>query len=147
MLDDAQNLPTIDFRMVTSRLLVELCEFKNAVKVLDTIIQENDENPEAWYLLSFSYFNLKKYLNANECCKNVLIMIKKLKMTAEEELQAGYDELSKAIAKALGKKSVEEAQASDDEAMEEGEADDGFETLSEEDISGDEENGDAKMKD
>jgi predicted Zn-dependent protease len=57
--------------MVTCRLLVELTQFKDAVKVLDTVVEENDEMPEAWYLLAFAYFNLKKYLNAKECCRNV----------------------------------------------------------------------------
>ena len=59
--EDQPSLPSIEFRMVTSRLLVELQQFKDAVKVLDTIVSENDEMPEAWYLLAFSYFNLKKY--------------------------------------------------------------------------------------
>jgi len=35
-------MPSIDFRMQTSRLLVELKEFKKAIKVLDSIIQEDD---------------------------------------------------------------------------------------------------------
>ena len=78
-----QNLPTIEFRMVTCRLLVELLQFKDAIKVLDTVVSENDEMPEAWYLLAFSYFNLKKYQNAHECCKNVKTMMIKLKMTAD----------------------------------------------------------------
>jgi predicted Zn-dependent protease len=59
-----EELPTIEFRMVSCRLLVELQEFKDAVRVLDTVVQENDEMPEAWYLLAFAYFNLKKYQNA-----------------------------------------------------------------------------------
>lgn len=59
--EDQPSLPSIEFRMVTCRLLVELQQFKDAVKILDTIVSENDEMPEAWYLLAFSYFNLKKY--------------------------------------------------------------------------------------
>jgi hypothetical protein len=39
--------------------------------VLDTIIQENDEEVEAWYLLAFCHLTLKKFKNAKECCKNV----------------------------------------------------------------------------
>lgn len=134
--------------MVTCRLLVELEGFKDAVKVLDTVVQENDEMPEAWYLLAFSYFNLKKYLNANECCKNVKTQMIKLKMDKDTtdpstlELKAGYEELSKAIAKAQGKKTID---SDDDHAMKDGDDDDGFETLSEEDISGDED--DQQMKD
>lgn len=81
MLNEEQpQLPTIEFRMVTCRLLVELQQFKDAVKVLDTIVSENDEMPEAWYLLAFAYFNLKKYQNAMECSKNVRTMLVKLKI-------------------------------------------------------------------
>lgn len=38
MLQDPTNLPSIEFRMVTSRLMVELQEWKDAIKVLDTVI-------------------------------------------------------------------------------------------------------------
>ena len=137
--------------MVTTRLLVELQSFKDAIKVLDTVVQENDELPEAWYNLAFCYFNLKKYLNASECCKNVKTQVIKLKLDMETtdpqilELRAGYEELSKAIAKALGKKTIDESDE-EDRQMKDGEEDEeGYETLSEEDISGDEE--DAQMKD
>lgn len=131
--------------MVTCRLLVELECFKDAIKILDTIVLDNDEMPEAWYLLAFSYFNLKKYLNAKECCKNVRTQMIKLKMDKDTdpsilELKAGWEEVSKAIAKALGRKDLD----SEDEQMKGGAGaddeaeDDGFETMSEEDISDDE---------
>lgn len=134
-------MPPIDFRMTTCRLLVELQVFKDAVKILDTIVSENDENPEAWYLLAFSYFNLKKYQNAKECCKNVKTMVIKLKMAHDDELKAGYDELWTGILKALGQTP---AQAEEDEQMQDGGADedDEYATVSEEDISDD----DAEMK-
>ena len=38
-----QQMPSIDFRMHTSRLLLELQEYKKTVKILDGIIQEEDE--------------------------------------------------------------------------------------------------------
>lgn len=125
--------------MTICRILVNpLEQFKDAIKILDTIVSENDEIPEAWYLLAFSYFNLKKYLNANECCKNVKTIMAKLKMNEESELKEGQEELWKAIQKALGK---QPGNNSDDEmkgAAGAEEEDDGFETMSEEDISGDE---------
>jgi hypothetical protein len=37
-MDQTQPMPSLDFRMHTSRLLIELEEFKKAVKVLDSII-------------------------------------------------------------------------------------------------------------
>ena len=140
MLENKENLPSIDFRMVTCRLLVELQQFKDAVRVLDTVVQDNDENPEAWYNLAFAYFNLKKYQNAEECCKNVRTMALKLKLQ-DVELQAGTEELWGAIRKALGKNP--QRHESDDENMGEGNEDDEYATVSEEDISDD----DAQMKD
>ncbi len=77
---DSNEMPSVEFRMTSSRLLVELQMFKQAVKVLDSVIQENDENAEAWYLLAFSHFNLKKYKNAKECLKNVKTTMVKLKI-------------------------------------------------------------------
>lgn len=137
MLDNKENLPQIDFRMVTCRLLVELQQFKDAVKVLDTVVQDNDENPEAWYNLAFCYFNLKKYQNAQECCKNVRTMCVKLKLQ-DGELQSGTEELWGAIRKALGKNpQKQEASDNEDENMGDGD-DDEYATVSEEDISDDE---------
>jgi hypothetical protein len=52
------HLPSIDFRMQTVRFLVELEEFKKGVKILDTIITEEDEIVETWYLLGFCFFKL-----------------------------------------------------------------------------------------
>lgn len=72
------------------------------MRVLDTVVQDNDENPEAWYNLAFAYFNLKKYSNAEECCKNVRTMALKLKLD-DPELKTGTEELWTAIRKALGK--------------------------------------------
>jgi hypothetical protein len=104
-------------------------------------VQENDETPEAWYLLAFSYFNLKKYQNAHECCKNVKTMMLKLK-TKDAELKAGQEELWTAILKAMGKDCPSSIKEEDDQMKDE-EDDEGYETVSEEDISGDE---DEQMK-
>jgi hypothetical protein len=34
-----------------------LSKYKPAVKILETIVAEDDEQIEAWYLLAFSFFN------------------------------------------------------------------------------------------
>ena len=70
--------------------------------------------------------------------------MKKLKVD-DKELEAGQDELWKAIRKALGKtitNMMAKKEESEDEHM--GEDDEGYETVSQEDISGDEE--DAQMQ-
>jgi predicted Zn-dependent protease len=58
------TLPSIEFRMQTARLLVELKEFKKCVKILDMIIKEEDERVETWYLLGLSLYNLNLFKNA-----------------------------------------------------------------------------------
>ena len=42
-----------------------------SIKVLDTIVKEDDEIVEAWYLLAFAFFKLKKWANALDCCKTI----------------------------------------------------------------------------
>lgn len=69
--------------------------------MLDAVIQENDENAEAWYLLAFCHFNLKKYKNSKECLKNVKTTMLKLKIT-DQELKEGAEELYTSVLKALG---------------------------------------------
>jgi len=115
-------------------LLLELEEFKKTVKVLDGIIQEEDESAEAWYLLAFSLVKLNKMKNASECIKNVEMLMEKQKIT-EKELVDGTNELKQTIAKGL-----RSAQKQDDEDMGDGgEEEEGYETYSEEDVSDDEE--------
>jgi len=127
---DQAEMPSVEFRMVTSRLLVELHQFKNGVRVLDTVIQENDENPEAWYLLAFCHFHLKKHKNAKECLKNVKTTMVKLKLV-DQELKTGAEELYKSVLHALGEDSGDDQMGKEE--------DDDYETVSEEDISDDEE--------
>ena len=70
--NDYNTMPPYEFRMQTARLLIELQNYKKAIKPLDTWIKEDDSNGEAWYLLGFWQFNLKKYQNALECTSNAL---------------------------------------------------------------------------
>jgi len=61
--DETVVLPSVEFRLQTSRFLVELEEFKKVIKILDTVIQEDDTIVECWYLLCFSFVKLKKFQN------------------------------------------------------------------------------------
>lgn len=121
-------MPSIDFRMHTCRLLIELEEFKKAVKMLDTIIQEEDEAADSWYLLAFSLVKLKKFKNANECIKNVELLIESQKIQDPELLQ-GTKELRTTIKEGLGKQDEDEMKDEEE----------GYETYSEEDVSDDDE--------
>jgi len=78
--------------MQTSRLMVELGEYKKSVKILDTVIQEEDDQVESWYLLGFCLCKVEKFQNARECVDNVRKLIQKQKITNEEFIVA-TDEL------------------------------------------------------
>ncbi len=88
--------------MQTSRFLTELQMSQESVKVLETVVGDDDERVEAWYLLAFGLFRLKKYATAEECCQNVKNLIIKFKIV-DPDLEAGtkeiYDEICKWKAK------------------------------------------------
>ena len=94
--------PTIEFRMQTCRFLTELAMWKESVQIAESVIGDDDENVEAWYLLAFALFRLKKYATAEECCTNVKNLIIKLKIV-DSELEAGTMEIYQEILKQKGK--------------------------------------------
>ena len=76
--------------------MIELQLFKKAVKILETIVGENDEIIESWYLLAFALVKLKKYSTAEECCKNVRDLAEKNKVV-NPELEAATLEIYQEI--------------------------------------------------
>ena len=62
------------------------------MKILETIVSENDEIIESWYLLAFALVKLKKYSTAEECCKNVRDLAHKSKII-NPELEAATLEI------------------------------------------------------
>lgn len=111
--------------MQTARLLVEIMQWKLAIKVLEAIVQEDDELIEGWYLLAFSLTKLKKYLNAEECCKNIKTLIEKFKVI-DPEMEAATIEIYEQIKPHLKDRAKEKVE------------DDGFETVSEDENSDEE---------
>ena len=77
--------------------------WKESVQIAESVIGDDDENVEAWYLLAFALFRLKKYATAEECCTNVKNLIIKLKIV-DSELEAGTMEIYQEIIKQKGKK-------------------------------------------
>ena len=66
--------------------------WRPSVQLLEGIVAEDDENVEAWYLLAFSLFRLKKYATAEECCSNVRNLILKFKIV-DPDLESGTLEI------------------------------------------------------
>ena len=114
--------------------------FKMSARVLETVIGEDDENVEAWYLLAFATCKLKKFTSAEECCKSVRDLMLKLKIADPELEQATmeiYDEVLKQKESAE-KDGFEVVKGADGE-------DEDFETCSEESLS-DDDGDDEEMK-
>ena len=94
--------PSIEFRMQTARFLTELQMWRDSIKILETVVGDDDENVEAWYLLAFALFRIKKYATAEECCLNVRNLIIKLKIV-DPDLEAGTREIYEEVTKRKGK--------------------------------------------
>lgn len=136
-IEDCEISP--QFMTQTSRLLIELQLFEEAIKVLNIIIKEKDEDvsavsisnlqPEVWYLLAFSNFNLKKYNSAKQCAQNAMEILSKPQFF-DEEIKEATQELMAKIPKDLD------------------EDDDEYETVSDDSMEAEEEEeeGDAEMK-
>ena len=122
--------------MQTSRFLTELQCWKPSVQVLESVIADDDERVEAWYLLAFALFRLKKYATAEECCISVRNLMLKFKI-ADPELEGGTREIYEEIQK-------HKAKTDNAAAAEDGNNDDEWATDSEEDVDADDQ--DEEMK-
>lgn len=151
-------MPSVDFRLHTANLLVKIEEYKKSVKILDSIIQEEDEHIEAWFLLANNLCHLKKYDSSLECLKNIDLLMSKHKVTDPDLVKAVEDirrrvNIGQGKNAASGKANASPAESSDqimDKQMNDGNSDDdgeeGYETYSEEDVSDDEDEYDGKKE-
>ena len=54
----SSSWPSFDARMVISKLLIEMEEYKKATGVIETLFAENDECWEVWYLFGICYMRM-----------------------------------------------------------------------------------------
>lgn len=77
---DENELPTLEFRIFSGKLLIEVGEFESAADVLEGVMLEDDENAELWFLVGQCYLELKDESTALEYfekCKEMLLQLKK----------------------------------------------------------------------
>lgn len=92
--------------------MIELQQWKPAIRVLDTVVKEDTENGETWYLLAFSHYSINKFSNANECLKNAL---ESWLAKSDPSFKQVFIELSAKIAENHGEP---ESTGDEDQAME-----------------------------
>lgn len=56
--DIEKHWPIYQSRLKISQMLIELQDFHNALKVLDTLIMENDDDYETYYLSGYCFWKL-----------------------------------------------------------------------------------------
>lgn len=49
--------PSYDHRLAAAKMFVELEAYELGSEVLETLLEDNDEDPEIWYLTAFCYFH------------------------------------------------------------------------------------------
>ena len=73
-------VPSMEFRIVTGKLLMETNQFNAAAEVLEGVMAEDDENAELWYLVGKCYLALEDSLLARDFltkCSEMLLKLKK----------------------------------------------------------------------
>jgi len=58
-ISDPTELPEFEFRVQTAKLFMELDNFRTAADILESLLNEDDEISELWYLLGFSLATLE----------------------------------------------------------------------------------------
>lgn len=94
----ADGLPGFEFRCQTAKLLLECGATGNsecvpaAIQVLGSLLAENDEVVEIWYLLGCAYMELKETELASQYWARALEMLKSVQASLELEQDGSEDD-------------------------------------------------------
>ncbi|XP_076075406.1 uncharacterized protein LOC143046239 [Mytilus galloprovincialis] len=83
-----------DTRISTTKILIEVDEYETAIDVAESLLDENDEVPQVWYLIGWANFSMGEDYKSNaryylEKCKKLCAKLK----YEDEELLKHVDEL------------------------------------------------------
>lgn len=67
LLMDGVNMPAYPQRVSIAKLCIELALYQEALDVLQTLLAENDEDMENWYLFGWTYYLMQDMSAAKEC--------------------------------------------------------------------------------
>lgn len=67
---DHPDYPSYEFRLTAARLLVEMRSLDVAQCILESLVVEDDEILEVWYLLALALYSMEKKSAANEALLN-----------------------------------------------------------------------------
>lgn len=98
---DENNMPSMEFRIVTGKLLMAIQKNEEAIDVLEGVLQEDDENAEMFYLVGKAYAQLEEpdistALEFLHKCQEMLELLKK-KHSASFQLEEQLNEVNQFI--------------------------------------------------
>lgn len=121
------SMPTLEFRIFTGKLLIEVEKYEEASDVLEGVMQEDDENAELWFLVGTCYRAMDDVNNALEFFEKCGEMLKKLKKQLRgefyldeqlESVEEAIVALKENIATRPAEEDDEDEDASDEEELE-----------------------------
>lgn len=89
---DENDRPSLDFRIFSGKLLIEVQLFEAAADVLEGVMLEDDENAELWFLVGQCYMAEQDYASAVDFFQKCHEMLTQLK-TDDPEAFALQDQL------------------------------------------------------
>eukprot|EP01126_Amoeba_proteus_P050030 TRINITY_DN5877_c0_g1_i3.p1 TRINITY_DN5877_c0_g1~~TRINITY_DN5877_c0_g1_i3.p1 ORF type:complete len:227 (+),score=44.30 TRINITY_DN5877_c0_g1_i3:831-1511(+) len=101
---DPAELPEFEFRVQTAKLFMELDDFHQASTILESLLNEDDEIAELWYLLGFSLTNLEPE-NSLTCLKKSRELLVKTSCS-ERDIFEQVDEHIETVTKLIQEQKV-----------------------------------------
>lgn len=115
------ELPSYEFRFECAKLLLELDDStEDAIEVLESLVAEDDMDPNAWHMLGLAYYSGGHLAEAEEALERGEALLGKLGVPADHELRGHYEDLKDAVQDAKAKMGEGAgAEGGDGEVMEE----------------------------
>ncbi|KAJ0405842.1 hypothetical protein ATCC90586_001705 [Pythium insidiosum] len=97
---DENSTPSLEFRIFTGKLLIEVEKYEEACDVLEGVMQEDDENAELWFLVGTCYRAMDDLSLSLEFFQKCEEMLQKLKKELRDEfhLDAQLESVTETIA-------------------------------------------------
>ena len=129
--DPGYEPPSYEFRFECAKLLLELDpSTEDAIEVLETLVAEDDMDPNVWHMLGLAYYSGGSLREATEAASRGEALLERMGVPREEDIWQQYADLRDAIEDARGKLGEDgeggegSGGAEDEEAMVDDDSDD-----------------------
>ncbi len=115
-------MPPFDFRKATAKLFMELQQYETASDVIDTLLQEDDDVFDVWYISGLTSYHLQDYEAALSEFLQAIKIFEKYQLSDDPnqcEVRQHIEQLKEEIqSKHLADQDQTNTQKNDDERME-----------------------------